>query len=621
MTQKKGNSSIASSFFGMFKRLFVREKLSVLDEEALATPFKTILKHFFRNRLGILGLVVFVGFLVFTFGGATIIPLSTNYTELTNANIKPGTNYLNFPQTLKAADVKKIVSGVSFSVALKNDGQLVMWGTEPNQSKANVSDYIMQIPDEVKSKKIIDVASGGKHILALADDGQLYGWGYYGHGQTLMPDAVRNDIQGDNAKIDQIYAATMWSAVVTSDKNLYLWGSSQATTNLKLTRDIRGHIEKVAAGDNNMILLLDDQTIRVIGDKSSEFYNNIPAVLKDGSVKVVDIAASNRNVLVLDDQGNVYTWGSSMDGMTRLPKLEGDVKAIRAGYRHFAVLMADGSVVSWGANELTQLNQPKGMSPLANMFTDYFQSYGVGEDGNLYAWGNRGYIFGSDEFGRDMLIRLIHGGQISLTVGAIAMLISVFIALTVGLSAGYLGGWVDQLLMRIADIFSAIPFFPIAVTLSYAIGNMLTQSQRLYLIMVILGVLGWMGLARMIRAQLLVEREKDFVLAARALGIKQRKIMWRHILPNVFNLVIVNITLGYASSLLTEASLSFLGFGVAQPTPSWGNMLTSAQESTVIQFYWWRWFIPGLFVVLAALSANLIGDALREAIDPRENER
>ena len=118
-----------------------------------------------------------------------------------------------------------------------------------------------------------------------------------------------------------------------------------------------------------------------------------------------------------------------------------------------------------------------------------------------------------------------------------------------------------------------------------------------------------------------MEREKDFVLAAKALGIKQGKIMWRHILPNVFNLVIVNITLGYAGSLLTEAGLSFLGFGVAQPTPSWGNMLTSAQQSQVIQYYWWRWFLPGLFVVLAALSANLIGDALREAMDPRENER
>jgi peptide/nickel transport system permease protein len=120
---------------------------------------------------------------------------------------------------------------------------------------------------------------------------------------------------------------------------------------------------------------------------------------------------------------------------------------------------------------------------------------------------------------------------------------------------------------------------------------------------------------------LLVEREKDFVLAARALGIKQRGIMFKHILPNVFNFVIVSVTLAYASFLLTEAGLSFLGFGVREPTPSWGNMLTSAQDSMVIRFFWWRWIIPGLFVIAAALSINMVGDALREAMDPKSNER
>jgi len=175
--------------------------------------------------------------------------------------------------------------------------------------------------------------------------------------------------------------------------------------------------------------------------------------------------------------------------------------------------------------------------------------------------------------------------------------------------------------MRLADIFDSLPFLPMAVTLSYSIGHLLRQDHKMYLMMVIIGILGWMGLARLIRAQLLVEREKDFVLAARALGIKQRNIMVRHILPNVFNLIIVNITLGYASALLIEAGLSFLGFGVQEPTPSWGNMLTSAQDSTVIQFFWWRWVIPALFVAGAALFINLLGDALREAMDPRSNER
>ena len=612
---------LGNSFVGMFKRLFVPQKRSALEEEAIQTPMRTVLKNFFRSKLGVIGLVMFVGFLLFAFLGSYLYPISLTYIELTNANLAAGRNYLDVPEDISAQDVKKIVSGVSFSVLLTNDGQLRIWGTEPNQKLKDVSDYVLDIPKEVQNANIVDIATGGKHVLALDDQGNLYGWGYYGHGQTMLPEDTAEDFAEEGIVPNGIYAATMWSAVVGSDQNLYFWGSSQATTNFKVTRAVKGHIEKIASGDNNMAVLLDDGTITVLGDKSSEYYSNVPEELQDGSVRVVDIASTNRNVLALDDEGNIYTWGSSQDGLTTVPEFTGEVTAVEAGYKHFILLLDDGSLVTWGANELGQTDLPENMGPVTQIFSDYFQSYALGEDGTIYAWGNRGYFLGSDEFGRDMLGRLIHGARISLTVGAIAMLISTMIALIVGLAAGYFGGWVDHLLMRLADIFSAIPFYPIAITLNYAIGNSLSESGRLYLIMVVLGVLGWMGLARLVRAQLLVEREKDFVLAAKALGIRQSKIMWRHILPNVFNLVIVNVTLGYASSLLTEAGLSFLGFGVAAPTPSWGNMLTSAQASTVIQYYWWRWFVPGLCVVLAALSANLIGDALREAMDPRENER
>jgi peptide/nickel transport system permease protein len=220
-----------------------------------------------------------------------------------------------------------------------------------------------------------------------------------------------------------------------------------------------------------------------------------------------------------------------------------------------------------------------------------------------------------------MFTRVIHGGRISLSVGAIAVVISIFLAILIGLNSGFFGGWIDHALMRLADIVEALPFFPIAVTISFVVGHRMEDRHRMYLIMVVIGVLGWTGLARLIRAQLLLEREKDFVLAARALGIKQSSIMFKHILPNVFNLIIVSMTLGYAGALLTEAGLSFLGFGVIEPDPSWGNMLTSAEQSTVIQFFWWRWIIPAIFVVAAALSINLVGDALREAMDPRSQER
>ena len=139
--------------------------------------------------------------------------------------------------------------------------------------------------------------------------------------------------------------------------------------------------------------------------------------------------------------------------------------------------------------------------------------------------------------------------------------------------------------------------------------------------MVLLGVIGWTGIARLVRGQILAERERDYVIAAKALGVTNSSILVRHILPNILSIIIVNATLGFAGNLLTEAGLSFLGFGVQEPMPSWGNMMTSAQSSDVINIYWWRWVIPALAVFLAAFSVNLIGDALRDAIDPRSNER
>lgn len=621
-TKKSTMGKVGSSFGNMFKNLFRRNNTEkdVLAEEAIQTPGKMIFMNLLHNKLAVIGFVGFVAIFCFSFIGSQLKPMTDNYIELTNANLRPGRNFLKYPKALKGKTIKKIVSGISFSAAITEDGEFFIWGTESNQEMANVSTKIMDVPEEVRNNKIVDIEAGGTHLLAIDENDNLYGWGYYGNQQTIMPDDVAAVFADPEVTVKKMAAATQWTALLGSNGELYIWGSTQAQMNFMISSKTQGHIVDFVAGDNNMALLLDDGTMKMIGDKGTEFYMNVPEELLNGEVNIKQMVATNRNVLVLSEEGDLYLWGSSENKLSTMPEYEGDIVDIAAGYKNFLALKDDGTILVWGSNELHQYDIPA-ITNVKDIYAGYFQFYALDEEGGLHAWGNKGYLFGSDQYGRDIFTRLIHGGRISLTVGAIAMIISTIIAILVGLLAGYFGGWVDHLLMRIADIFSAIPFFPIAVTLSFIMGNKVSQSNRLYIIMVILGILGWMGLARLIRAQLLLEREKDFVLAARALGIKQKNIMVRHILPNVFNLVLVNITLGYASSLLTEAGLSFLGFGVSEPTPSWGNMLTSAQEATVISSYWWRWVIPALFVIAAALCINLLGDALRDAMDPKANER
>nr|MBR6777929.1 ABC transporter permease [Clostridia bacterium] len=249
-------------------------------------------------------------------------------------------------------------------------------------------------------------------------------------------------------------------------------------------------------------------------------------------------------------------------------------------------------------------------------------TYLVDSEGKLLQkCGLKGYLMGTDNRGRDVFTRIVHGGKTTMTIGGVAVLISTAIALLVGCVSGYFGGWIDTLLMRVTEIFSSIPFLPFAMLLSTLLRNFsLSEGTRIFLIMLILGALSWTGLAKLVRAQILAEREKEFVLAARALGVKEGRIAFRHVLPNVLSVVLVSVTLNFSTCLLTESSLSYLGFGVQQPRPTWGNMLTGSNNSTVIQNYWWQWLFPALFLSIAVICINVIGDALRDALDPKSNK-
>jgi peptide/nickel transport system permease protein len=230
---------------------------------------------------------------------------------------------------------------------------------------------------------------------------------------------------------------------------------------------------------------------------------------------------------------------------------------------------------------------------------------------------------GTDELGRDLLSRLLYGGQVSLAVGLIAAVFSAIIGTSIGLVAGYAGGLADRVLMRVNDAVIALPLLPLLIVLAAVdLGKLglppeiaTSEHVSLYRIVVIVSLFGWNTVARLVRAETLALRQREFVRAAVALGTTPRSIMWRHILPNAVSPIIVATTLSVGQIILFESTLSFLGLGIQPPTASWGNMLTNAQEViwSAPELAVW----PGLLIFLTVIAFNFLGDGLQDALDPR----
>jgi len=219
------------------------------------------------------------------------------------------------------------------------------------------------------------------------------------------------------------------------------------------------------------------------------------------------------------------------------------------------------------------------------------------------------HFLGTDQLGRDVFSRMLYGSRVSLSVGFVAVAISIFIGILVGAVAGYYSGWIDGVLMRFVDIMLCFPSFFLILTVVAVLGPSLLN------VMIVIGITSWMGTSRFVRAEFLSLRERDFAQAAKALGVTDRRIIFRHILPNALAPVFVTATLDVATAILVEAGLSFLGFGVQPPAPSWGNILTEGR--TYIFDAWWLTVFPGLAILITVLSFNLLGEGLRDALDPR----
>lgn len=228
---------------------------------------------------------------------------------------------------------------------------------------------------------------------------------------------------------------------------------------------------------------------------------------------------------------------------------------------------------------------------------------------NILAPPSADHFFGTDQLGRDVLSRMIWGARISLKVGFVATGFAILIGTILGALSGYYGGWLDSTIMRFVDIMLCFPtFFLILAVIAFL-------EPSIWNIMIIIGLTGWMSVTRLVRADFISLRERDFVQAARAIGASDTRIIFLHILPNAMASILVAATLGIAGAILTESALSFLGIGVQPPTPSWGNILTAGKDN--IDIAWWLSLYPGLAILMTVVGYNLLGEGIRDILDPR----
>ena len=282
------------------------------------------------------------------------------------------------------------------------------------------------------------------------------------------------------------------------------------------------------------------------------------------------------------------------------------IECIQSGSEDFVYTGADGETYDY---KVSYNPDTKGWTVLQSKETYVFDTY---------ASPSREHWLGTDRNGMDMMTRLMYGGRVSLVIGFIVEIISTVLGVILGGLSGYFGKWVDMLIMRIVDVFYCIPSMPIIIILGAAMDNTGVDPQiRMIYLMLILGFLGWPGIARLVRGQILSLREQEFMTATEACGISVSRRIFRHLVPNVIPQLIVSCTMGLGGTIITEATLSFLGLGVKFPFASWGNIINDVNNTFVLQNYWFIWIPAGVLLLLTVLAFNLVGDGLRDAFDPK----
>ncbi|MDX2075028.1 MAG: ABC transporter permease [bacterium] len=605
---------------------------------------RIILRRFFKHRMAVIGTVIMTGIVLFLIGGAFVYPeIEGNTPDPTAPFVAPTLESLyNDAPVLAETEIPSLVSLISYDQALalldeavqyqmitERDRDAVLAGTE----NANRFDLATDDAELLKTLKIFEglrlirVQYVGITNPNFASDTfwislQRFNADNIARLRAQGPDRAAQEFGVTDEIIDArvAYLAEIESLGVNEIMDAldaYAIAESRfEVTQVTLTTE--GVFERIAELDPAIVQGLVEKSAQlglITAEQQQTILNGVESATKYNDQVPADFPIEQMQVLTWVEGLRFYEiWTGNLDrflapdkinldtARTTFPELSDEQIMARSAFR---AEFQDTKV----HHIITRLNKIAAADAKVEASSSFLARFR--------------HVMGTDQVGRDLFIRMIYGGQISLMIGITSVAISISLGTIVGLIAGYFGGWIGALLMRIVEALLAIPALILLLLLSNSLSRSSSTitllgrelSTTVIVIVLIIGLLGWMGLSRIVRSLVLSLKEQEFVVAARTLGASDARIIFKHILPNCIAPIVVSATLGVGGAIITEAYLSFLGFGVQEPTATWGNILNRAQGD--IARYWWMWLFPGIFITLTVLSINFIGDGLRDALDPR----
>ena len=568
------------------------EHFSLNDDRRVKvlSPGALVAKRFFRNRLAVVGLSILIFMFVFSFIGGLLSPYGEDeffYREdQINKEFAVVTENSDFRYMAKDSNL--------FGSAVQAQTMLAIQKNSESFSYNGTNYALAQ-----EGSDFYSISSGGKLIgiaykdVVSSSDGQALSFEFVYtalKSYAALAQEVEEEAEQETAGISEATGATDDAAEPAEPEEVSEPAVKTFTVDgLTYTIDEDGGVlqgEKEVAYISRYIV----QAIMPDIFLSRDFKEKLIDTIAAGETKFTYTDES----LILDDEPDAA--------------LESDEAGI--GAMDDGLVEEDNTASSATAEYTIERSQNH-----ANWIIRQQQS---SRQYDSYSFPSAKHWLGTDKYGMDMLTRLMYGGRVSLMIGFIVIIIETVLGVILGGIAGYFGGWVDNLIMRLVDIFYCIPSMPIILILGAAMDQQRVEpGKRLIYLMLILGILGWAGIARLVRGQILSLREQEFMTATEACGISVKSRIFKHLIPNVIPQLIVNCTMGLGSVIITEATLSFLGLGVKFPFASWGNIINDVNNTHVLTTYWFIWIPAGLLLLLTVLAFNLVGDGLRDAFDPK----